>query len=221
METTAYPTTQPDLSALDRIAGDEAPLPFDSDAARLWYWVFVRRFIQQPWQHLCTLGRTGTGKTQGMYWLVDLLREHAPDEAILWFDLGKGSEILTLADYFGPLTVWTLPGCTIEIAAHKEYDIEFKSVGSCRDIWRANLTADRINIASFEPFILDPTIYTREISAIVVSLPRSLPMASWRNVVMPLSIARASIALALPRFMINSRIPSSTHSSSKTPLRPQ
>ena len=171
METAALSYTQPpDRIDLDGFDGDEEPLPFDSDAARIWYWVFVKRFIQHPGQHLCTIGRTGTGKTQGLYWMVDLFREHAPDEAILWFDLGKGSEILTLAEYFGPVTVWTLPGCNIEISAHKEYDIKFKEVASCRDIWRASLTADRLNIASFEPFILDPTTYTREISRMFIDL---------------------------------------------------
>jgi len=186
MEATPLTYTQPpDRVDLDRIDGDEEPLPFDSDASRLWYWVLVRRFIQSPGQHLCTLGRTGTGKTQGMYWLVDLMREHAPNEAILWFDLGKGSEILTLADYFGPVTVWTLPGCEIEINAHREYDIQFRTVNSCRDIWRASLTADRINVASFEPFILDPTIYTREISSMFIDLVYA---AHRRQIYRPLSL---------------------------------
>lgn len=93
-----------------------------------------------------------------MYWLVDLMREDAPNEAILWFDPGKDPKSLTLADYFVLLHVWTLPGCSVEIAAHPEYDIQFQTVNSCRDIWKASWTADRINVASFEPFILDPTI---------------------------------------------------------------
>lgn len=82
MEATTPAYNQPpDLPDLDALDGDEAPLPFDSDASRMWYWAFVKRYIQNPGQHLCTLGRTGTGKTQGLYWMVDLFREYAPDES--------------------------------------------------------------------------------------------------------------------------------------------
>src|SRR5690606_24955738 len=52
----------------------------------------------RPGQHLCEIGRPGPGKTQGLYYLVDKIME-AGREQILWFDIGKGDEILTLPHY--------------------------------------------------------------------------------------------------------------------------
>lgn len=106
----------------------------DDTVRDYWQNYFITEFIQQPGQHLLELGRTGTGKTQFLYYVLDLLRNYAPDESIVWFDIGKGAEILTLAHYFGPVNVISLDGCTVEISTDKEYNITFSSIRYPKDI---------------------------------------------------------------------------------------
>jgi len=160
------------LAETDIMTGYE-PVPTDSPEASAsaeeiagWQAYFVNHFIRRPGQHLLEIGRTGTGKTQFLYWLVDLLREYSPNEAIVWFDIGKGEEILTLVEYFGrvrgdPIRIATLPGCSIEIDGPKGIDLEFVAVSHCADIW-SHLSPDHILIASFEPFLEDPNLAVRE-----------------------------------------------------------
>ena len=70
----------------------------DPEISSYWERRLETEFIGRPGQHLCEIGRPGTGKTQGLYYLVDKIME-AGREQILWFDIGKGDEILTLPHY--------------------------------------------------------------------------------------------------------------------------
>ena len=72
----------------------------DPELTSYWERRLENEFIHRFGQHLCEVGRPGTGKTQGLYYLVDKIKDYGKEE-ILWFDIGKGDEILTLAHYFG------------------------------------------------------------------------------------------------------------------------
>jgi hypothetical protein len=128
----------------------------------------IRFFIKRPGQHLLELGSTGTGKTNFLYWLVDKFIEHAPNEAIVWFDIGKaqynqytgesGNEILTLLYYFGKVRIISMTGCDVIIESEKEYDVEFVHVDRPEMIWKY-CKADRVNIICFDPFIENDVVH--------------------------------------------------------------
>lgn len=164
---------------------------YDETISGYYEYIFIRDFIRSPGQHLIEIGRPGTGKTQGLYWLIDYLREYSPKETILYFDIGKGEEILTLLHYFGAATIFLLPGCSLDmelfngVDSHgRPYDIKFKTITSPRYIW-SSIERGRLNIASFEPFILDETVYLNEISELFTSLIR---MAHRKAIKVPLTI---------------------------------
>lgn len=153
----------------DLIPGDSPEASASPEEAGRWQQFFIDRFIRRPGQHLLEIGKTGTGKTQFLYWIVDMLREYSPHEAIVWFDIGKGDEILTLVNYFGrlrqePVRIATLPGCEIEIDGPDGIDLEFVTVARCADVWK-QIRPGRLLIASFEPFIEDPNLAVRETAA--------------------------------------------------------
>lgn len=61
----------------------------DSEDAEKIIKFLISHFVKRPGQHLLELGSTGTGKTNFLYWLIDMFREYAPREALVWFDIGK------------------------------------------------------------------------------------------------------------------------------------
>lgn len=151
---------------------------------------FIRDFIKKPGEHLIEIGRPGTGKTQGLYFIIEYLKKYTK-ETVLYFDIGKGAEIITLLHYFGPATIILLPGTSIDLTLDhardslgREYDIRFKTVSSPRFVWGA-LDKGRTNIAIFEPFILDEVTYLNEISEMFRSLIR---IAHRGGIIRPLSI---------------------------------
>lgn len=141
------------------------------NAAYPWLNWFVNDFIKKPGQHMIELGKTGTGKTQFFYWLVDMFRHYAPYEALVWFDIGKGqydpstkqsgNELLTLLYYFGDVRIITLEGTQIHIDSDKHLgDVEevFIPPESPGMIWQ-HIKPDRLNIISIDPFVEDDILY--------------------------------------------------------------
>lgn len=179
------------------MATEADPLPeydlgegIDPELTSYWERRLENEYIHRFGQHLCEVGRPGTGKTQGLYYLVDKIKDYGKEE-ILWFDIGKGDEILTLAHYFGPITIFTPPGCSIEIqfrdpldAFGQPYDIRFETISRMSDIWQ-NIQPGRLNICSFDPFILDPVIVLQQVSDLFERLIR---LAFRRQVIRPLAI---------------------------------
>ena len=162
----------------------------DPEITSYWERRLENEFIHRFGQHLCEVGRPGTGKTQGLYYLVDKIKEYGREQ-ILWFDIGKGDEILTLPHYFGPCTIFTPPGCDLSIRMRdpvdvfgNPYDIEYRTISQEADIWK-NIQPGRINICSFDPFILDPTITLEHVSGLFERLIR---LAFRREIIRPLAI---------------------------------
>lgn len=142
---------------------------------------FTYAFVKKPGQHLLELGKTGTGKTNFLYWLIDIFRSEAPEEAIVWFDIGKaqynpytgesGNEILTLLYYFGAARIISLTGCqvVVENGRGMDYDIEYVYVDRVGDLWKY-CKPDKINIVSIEPFLNNDVVHAQLMSEMFDSL---------------------------------------------------
>jgi len=125
-----------------------------------WVQQFEDHFLSQPGEHLIEIGITGSGKTQGLYWVLDGILKNSPDEVIVWFDSGKSNEILSLAR-LRPLNVIIPEGTEINITASTQ-DIKVTKFKSLSEIWTKHLdTTGRINIACIEPYVIEPMIYTK------------------------------------------------------------
>jgi hypothetical protein len=124
-----------------------------------WIIRFTREFLKKPGEHLIEIGITGSGKTQGLYWILDGLLHNSKDETIVWFDTGKSAEILTLAT-MGPLNIIIPYGTKINIDFKGVADIVFVEFDDPKTIWK-KLIPGRINVVCLEPFILNPTVYTK------------------------------------------------------------
>ncbi len=122
-----------------------------------WIRKFTYEFFEKPGEHLIEVGITGSGKTQFLYWVVNGLVNRGSQETIVWFDTGKSSEMLTLAQ-FRPLNVIIPAGTEIRIEGIDCKIQEFKSV---KEIWCNLLDKDRINVVCIEPYVLEPAIYTK------------------------------------------------------------
>jgi len=130
---------------------------------------FIREFIQNPGQHLLIVGVTGSGKTQTMYWLADLINTHHDRESIVWFDIGKNDEAFKLGEITGkPLRVFLPHGCKIEAKDYEYEMIHFDPLFPF-EMWE-QIDNKAVNIISVYRFILDPVTYTKTTSEIFRSL---------------------------------------------------
>lgn len=120
-----------------------------------WERRLIHDVFRKPGQHVIEIGRTGSGKTQGLYYILDGLAAHGDgDNTIAWIDTGKSSEFLTLAR-FRPLQVLLPLGCEIEYERSEEaagLDIKFTHLVSIADVWHS-LEKGRINIICFSRFV--------------------------------------------------------------------
>lgn len=122
--------------------------------------------LKVPGTHLLELGITGSGKTQGLYYLLEGLKKFTRDN-IIWFDSGKSSEWLNLLQ-FGDVNVMLPYGCKYKIddqVSEKSYtelpnhivgEHQFKNID---EIW-LDINKKAINVVMIEPFIVDPVVYT-------------------------------------------------------------
>lgn len=131
-----------------------------------WLNKFEKEFLRKPGEHLLEIGITGSGKTQGLYWICDGI-VNVGKEAVVWFDLGKGNEIAVLSR-FKPLKIFYPYECKVEV---KGLEVEFKPFDFVDEIW-LELNPSKINIVSLEPFIDDPEVYSRIMATIFKRLVR-------------------------------------------------
>jgi len=127
-------------------------------------------FIRGPIAHMAVVGTTGTGKTTIFRWLIDGFWEQKNHPTIVYFDIGKSSEILVLGAGLSspaPLNI-ILPrtmDLEIEPAEGVTLDIRKSFISAPGEVWDA-LIRSRINIVCIEPFIRRPQEFTPVITAI-------------------------------------------------------
>lgn len=124
-----------------------------------WLKKFEKEFLRKPGEHLLEIGITGSGKTQGLYWIVDGLISRNKDEIIVWFDSGKSSEILTLAT-MKPIKLLIPETYDIEVISNHKFDIEKDYFMDPKEIWNL-IDEDRINIVSLYRFLMDYEVYAK------------------------------------------------------------
>jgi len=116
-------------------------------------------------QHILEIGITGSGKTQGLYWILEGLSK-LDQETLVWLDTGKSSEILTLA-LFKPLRILIPYGFDIDISLNENFkqrdqlhEIEIDYIMDLRSLW-LDLERDVINVICLQPYIFDPKTYAK------------------------------------------------------------
>lgn len=130
-------------------------------------------FFQKSGEHAIVGGNTGTGKTQTLFHMVANLAAYHKKETIIWFDVGKSSEILRLAD-FKPVNVFIPEGAKLDILYNegmekydsritKKYYVSFKTF--LHDIER-----DKINVICIKPYEIGADDYATKISAFFKTL---------------------------------------------------
>lgn len=154
-----------------------------------------RGFLDSPGSHADVVGRTGSGKTNTLFWIVDGLISY--NENILWIDTGKPAEILPLA-FFKPLNVLIPKECkmlisepspdfinslqysdpaayekaltyTPEIREKMRKRIMIRNFNSISDIWDM-LEPGKINVVSYQRFIIEPSLFTRVVARLFKDL---------------------------------------------------
>ncbi len=124
-----------------------------------WLRKFEKEFLKKPGEHLLEIGITGSGKTQGLYWIVDGLISRGKDEIVVWFDTGKAGEILTLAK-MKPVRLLIPETFDVVVTPEDKFDIEKVHFIDPKEIWNL-LDEDRINVVSLYPFLMEYELYSK------------------------------------------------------------
>lgn len=124
-----------------------------------WEKSIAHRFLEKPGEHLIEIGITGSGKTQGLYYLLNGILDYSPDETILWITCGKSAEELKLMQFM-PTNFLFPQGRDVTIELYKRTypwtTYQFKAIP---DIFR-HIDKGKINILCLAPYFPDPEEYS-------------------------------------------------------------
>jgi len=142
------------------------------------------RFLKKPGEHLLEVGITGSGKTQGLYHLLNGILDFSKNETILWITCGKSAEELKLMQFM-PVNYLFPQRRAIEIKLYQVTypytSYEFKTIP---DIFR-HINKGQINILCLAPYFPDPDDYAMVITEFFRTL---IVMARDGQVCTPLAI---------------------------------
>lgn len=123
-----------------------------------WSNAIIKNFLSKPGEHLIEIGITGSGKTQGLYHLLNGIIEYSPDETILWITCGKSAEELKLMQ-FAPTNFLFPIDRAIEVELKKEtYPFTSYEFLNIPDIFK-HIDKDKLNILCLAPYFPDPEDY--------------------------------------------------------------
>lgn len=162
-----------------------------------WQAKFIRECLQMPGSHIAIYGQTGAGKSTTMYWLAEGLKTLAPDETLVWFDIGKKSEASTLM-MLGPcrfiiprdMKFELIPGpcynggTRLDGQPFNVFPHEIVFIDDPADPWQ-DIKRGFINIICLYPYIIDPAIYADAISKVFNKLIR---YAHFEQIINPMTI---------------------------------
>lgn len=152
-----------------------------------WNAAIKNHFFTRPGEHLIEIGMTGSGKTQGLYHILNGLLDYSKDETILWISCGKSAEELKLLQ-FGQCNFLHPFRRGIEIKIHEGIDIYSDYVitpfNSIPDIFR-HVDKGKINVLCLAPYYPDPEEYAVVITELFKTL---IIMARAGEVSRPLAI---------------------------------
>ncbi len=137
-----------------------------------WRRKLIGGVFKRPGTHVIEIGRSGSGKTQGLYYLLDGLNTYGEGKnTIVWIDTGKSSEFLTLAK-FRPLHILLPMGCNIEYRPAPDterLDLKVTHLTDIADVWH-NLDSSRINVVCFSRFVRDHAAHAKIVSKLFRAL---------------------------------------------------
>lgn len=137
-----------DLLDIDRAGGSEQK--------------FVDEYITKPQKgHLAEIGITGSGKTNGLLYIHDLLEDYCPNNTTVVFDTGKSGELLLFAEYSKKPVILHIPeGLDVTIPAGFQVPIEKRYFHPVPSVWNA-VEEGCLNIIAITPFFLKPSIKSK------------------------------------------------------------
>ncbi len=161
------------------------PLPERIQTSEIdWDAAMRNRFLKKPGEHLIEIGITGSGKTQGLYHILNGIIDFSKDETILWISCGKSAEELKLLQFM-PCNFLFPKKRSIEVKINQPVkDYTSYAFLSIPDIFR-HIDKGKINILCLEPYFPDPDDYALVITEFFKTL---IVMAKYGEVVTPLAI---------------------------------
>jgi hypothetical protein len=129
-----------------------------------WTSTLRKRFLSKPGEHLIEVGITGSGKTQGLYHVLNGILDYSKNETILWITCGKSAEELKLLQFMP--CHFLFPHKREVVIRLKQETMNYSSYAftSIPDIFR-HIDKGKINILCLEPYFPDPEEY-----AVVITL---------------------------------------------------
>ena len=123
-----------------------------------WTSAIKNRFLNKPGEHLLEVGITGSGKTQGLYHLLNGILDFSKGETILWITCGKSAEELKLMQFMSVNYLFP-KNRAIQIKLFQEtYSYTSYEFTSIPDIFR-HINLHQINILCLAPYFPDPEDY--------------------------------------------------------------
>lgn len=123
-----------------------------------WTNVIKNRFLSKPGEHLIEVGITGSGKTQGLYHVLNGILDFSKGETILWITCGKSAEELKLMQFMSVNYLFP-KNRAIQIKLFQEtYPYTSYEFTSIPDIFR-HINLHQINILCLAPYFPDPEDY--------------------------------------------------------------
>lgn len=149
-----------------------------------WEKSIIKWFLEKPGEHLIEVGITGSGKTQGLYYLLNGILDHNKAETILWITCGKSSEELKLMQFMECNFLFPYRR-GINIKLDKEtYPYEMYQFVTIPEIFE-HINRGRINILCLAPYFPDPEEYSIVITEFFKSL---IVLARDGKIATPLAI---------------------------------
>lgn len=149
-----------------------------------WEKSITKWFLKKSGEHLIEVGITGSGKTQGLYYLLNGILDNNPSETILWITCGKSSEELKLMQFM-PCN-FLIPyrrNITIELY-QKTYNWRVLQFTTIPEIFKY-ISKEQINILCLAPYYPDPEEYSIAITEFFKAL---IVLARDGEVITPLAI---------------------------------
>jgi hypothetical protein len=149
-----------------------------------WERAIRKHFLEKPGEHLIEVGITGSGKTQGLYYLLNGILDHNPSETILWITCGKSSEEMKLLNFM-PCNFLFPYRRNLKIETYQEtYSWHTTQFATLPELFK-HINKGVINILCLAPYYPDPDEY----SIIAMELFKALIVLARENkIIIPLAI---------------------------------
>lgn len=122
---------------------------------------FIDEFITKPQKgHLAEIGITGSGKTNGLLYIHDLLNDYCDNTTVV-FDTGKSGELLLFAEYSKKPVVLHIPeGLDVTLPKGFSVPIKKRYFHPVPDVWK-EIDEGSLNIIAITPFFLKPSVKSK------------------------------------------------------------